>query len=294
MANRNHDSHRRLYNSSIKSSDQHQHGSLKILKNEFSDLVKDPPEGFIVEPDQSDFFTWNVGIFGAPDTLFAGGYYKAILKFPFDYPYRPPTLRFLSNIWHPNVYPDGNVCISILHEPGEDERSGEKACERWSVAQNVRSILLSIISMLNEPNTSSPANIDASLQYKKFQNDPINHPAYKEKLDYLIEKSKAIAKSEGVEIPQTVAEYTKRFDRKLPITSLDDMQNYLCDDEDEEDEDNQSNDDYSQTSRTDSRIKLINNSEIKIAIKSTTKHDDNNNNSCGDYDGLSHRIKEFF
>jgi len=184
MASSNDDTHHQLYNTSIINSDPRQYGSLKILKNEFSDLTKDPPEGFLVEPDQNDFSTWYVGIFGPPDTLFAGGYYKAILKFPFDYPYRPPTLKFLSDMWHPNVYPDGHICISILHEPGEDERSGEKACERWSVAQNVRSILLSIISMLNEPNTSSPANIDASVEYRKYKEDPINHPTYKEKLEY--------------------------------------------------------------------------------------------------------------
>jgi ubiquitin-conjugating enzyme E2 R len=190
MANSNHDDHHhQLYHTSITNSDPRQYGSLKILKNEFSDLIKDPPEGFLVEPDQNDFFTWHVGIFGAPDTLFAGGYYKAILKFPFDYPYRPPTLKFLSDIWHPNVYPDGHICISILHEPGEDEHSGEKACERWSVAQNVRSILLSIISMLNEPNTSSPANLDASIEYRKYKEDPINQPTYKEKLEYKIKYS---------------------------------------------------------------------------------------------------------
>ncbi|CAF0905356.1 unnamed protein product [Adineta steineri] len=274
-----HHDHQRLYNTSVTSTDPHQHGSLKVLKNELSDLIKDPPEGFIVEPDQNDFFTWNVGIFGAPNTLFAGGYYKALLKFPVDYPYRPPKLKFLSDMWHPNVYTDGQICISILHEPGEDERSGEQACERWSVVQNVRSILLSIISMLNEPNISSPANIDASIDYRKYKDDPINNRTYKEKLDRLIEKSKAIAKLEGIEIPQTVEEYTKRFDKKLSLKTNDDVQDYLNDDDDDDDDDDeQSEDNYSQSSR----IKLITNSDIKLAIKSTIKSN-NNNNSSGDY-----------
>ena len=167
----------------VKDLNLHQNGSLKILKNEFLSLINDPSEGFTVEPDRNDFFTWHVGVFGALNTLFSGGYYKAILKFRYDYPYRPPTLKFLSDIWHPNIYPNGHICISILHEPGEDEPSGEKANERWSVAQNVRSILLSVISMLNEPNPSSPANIDASIEYRKYIEDPINYPTYKEKLE---------------------------------------------------------------------------------------------------------------
>lgn len=74
------------------------------------------------------------------------------------------------------------------------------------------------------------------------------------------------------------------------------MQNYFIDDDEEEEdsdeqsEDNQSNDDYSQSSRTNSRIKLITNSEIKTSIKSITQLNDNNN-SCGDYDGLLYNIK---
>jgi ubiquitin-conjugating enzyme E2 R len=66
------------------------------------------------------------------------------------------------------VYPDGRVCISILHPPGDDEMSGELAQERWLPTQTVGTILLSVISMLNDPNTSSAANIDASVQLRDF------------------------------------------------------------------------------------------------------------------------------
>ena len=48
-----------------------------------------------------------------------GGFFNAVMKFPKDYPQMPPTLQFTSEFWHPNVYPDGKVCISILHSPGE-------------------------------------------------------------------------------------------------------------------------------------------------------------------------------
>lgn len=62
------------------------------------------------------------------------------------------------------VYPDGRVCISILHPPGEDAMSGELPEERWLPTQTVGTVLLSVISMLNDPNTSSPANVDASVR----------------------------------------------------------------------------------------------------------------------------------
>ena len=58
------------------------------------------------------------------------------------------------------------MCISILHPPGEDAMSNETAEERWRPILGVEAVLLSVISMLNDPNINSPANIDASVQYR--------------------------------------------------------------------------------------------------------------------------------
>jgi ubiquitin-conjugating enzyme E2 R len=79
--------------------------------------------------------------------------------------------KFSNPLYHPNVYPDsGRLCISILHAPGEDEMSGESAAIRWSPAQRVESILLSILSMLDDANPDSPANVDASKMYRENKN----------------------------------------------------------------------------------------------------------------------------
>ena len=73
-------------------------------------------------------------------------------------------------MWHPNIYSDGKVCISILHAPGHDAmNSGEKAEERWRPIIGVEAIIMSVISMLNDPNIDSPANLDASVM---FRDDP--------------------------------------------------------------------------------------------------------------------------
>ncbi|KAH1220372.1 Ubiquitin-conjugating enzyme E2 7 [Glycine max] len=61
-----------------------------------------------------------------------GGFFNAIMSFPSNYPNSPPSVKFTSEIWHPNVYPDGRVCISILHPPGEDPNGYELASERWT------------------------------------------------------------------------------------------------------------------------------------------------------------------
>jgi len=100
---------------------------------------------------------------GPEDSLYEGGYFKTQLRFPTDYPNSPPEMRFVCPMWHPNIYEDGKVCISILHAPGNDAMSGETAEERWRPILSVEAILLSVISMMNDPNINSPANIDASV-----------------------------------------------------------------------------------------------------------------------------------
>jgi ubiquitin-conjugating enzyme E2 G2 len=66
------------------------------------------------------------------------------------------------------VYASGEVCISILHAPGDDPNMYESSSERWSPVQSVEKVLLSVISMLAEPNIESPANVDTM---KLFRDD---------------------------------------------------------------------------------------------------------------------------
>lgn len=87
------------------------------------------------------------------------------MTFPLDYPFSPPHFRFNPPIFHPNVYKDGRLCISILHSSG-DTTSGELDAETWSPAQSVESVLISIVSLLSDPNISSPANVDAAVMWK--------------------------------------------------------------------------------------------------------------------------------
>nr|KAF6315630.1 ubiquitin conjugating enzyme E2 R2 [Myotis myotis] len=79
--------------------------SQKALMLELKSLQEEPVEGFrITLVDESDLYNWEVAIFGPPNTLYEGGYFKAHIKFPIDYPYSPPTFRFLTKMWHPNIY----------------------------------------------------------------------------------------------------------------------------------------------------------------------------------------------
>ena len=70
-------------------------------------------------------------------------------------------MKFLTPLFHPNIYTSGDVCISTLHPPEDDKHGYESAAERWSPVQTPETVLLSVISMLGEPNDESPANIEA-------------------------------------------------------------------------------------------------------------------------------------
>ena len=85
------------------------------------------------------------------NTLYEGGLFRVLLTFPRDYPLQPPKMQFKTEMWHPNVYPSGLVCISILHPPEEDKFGYEDVGERWLPVHTPQTILLSVISMVPFP-----------------------------------------------------------------------------------------------------------------------------------------------
>ncbi|TGZ58781.1 hypothetical protein CRM22_009446 [Opisthorchis felineus] len=185
-----------------------QSSAVKALQKELLELNATPVEGFKVNISSvENMFVWDVAIFGPPKTLYEGGYFKARLFFPPDYPYSPPSMQFLTKMFHPNIYADGEVCISILHSPGEDPQSDELASERWNPTQNVRTILLSVISLLNEPNIHSAAHVDASISYRKWKESNGKENEFEQIVRSLVHQTHADAEKDGVHVPTTVEEY---------------------------------------------------------------------------------------
>lgn len=158
--------------------------SAMLLRRQLKDLSKNPSEGFSAGLiDDSNIWEWEVMIIGPGETPYEGGFFRAIMSFPKDYPLRPPKMRFTTKIWHPNINPSGEVCISILHAPGADQYGYEDASERWSPVHSVESILISVISMLSGPNTDSPANLEAA---KELREQP---EAFRKRVARLVRRS---------------------------------------------------------------------------------------------------------
>merc|ERR1711993_204921 len=185
--------------------------AVRALALELKSLQEDPLEGIRSRlVNEENLFEWEVALFGPPDTLYQGGYFKAHMKFPSDYPYSPPSVRFITKVWHPNVYENGDLCISILHPPVDDPHSGELPCERWNPTQNVRTILLSVVSLLNEPNTYSPANVDASVMYRRWKDSKGKDKEYEHIIRKQVAASHTEADKDQVVVPLTMEEYCRK------------------------------------------------------------------------------------
>ncbi|KNC48426.1 ubiquitin carrier protein [Thecamonas trahens ATCC 50062] len=158
-------------------------GAMKRLLREYKELSRSPPDGIAAAPvSDSNVFQWKVAMVGPEGSDYEGAFLTAVLDFPHNYPLAPPTMTFTTPVWHPNVYPSGKVCISILHE-GTDASGYESATERWSPIQSVLSIVLSVLSMLADPNDESPANVDAAVEWRD------NRPAFRARVKAHIEAS---------------------------------------------------------------------------------------------------------
>ncbi|OAF70390.1 Ubiquitin carrier protein G2 [Intoshia linei] len=123
--------------------------AIRRLASEFKNLIDNPTEGIVAGPiNENNMLEWEALCIAPEGCDFDGGVFKIRLDFTLDYPLAPPTARFVTNIFHPNVYQDGRICISILHAPGDDPSGYESKNERWSPSQSIEKILLSIISLL--------------------------------------------------------------------------------------------------------------------------------------------------
>jgi ubiquitin-conjugating enzyme E2 D/E len=128
--------------------------ALRRLQREYLEIQQDPPVGCTAGPlSDADMFTWEAMIFGPSDSPYAGGVFKLMIRFPSDYPFKPPIVTFKTKIYHPNINAAGGICLDILKN-------------QWSPALSISKVLLSILSLLTDANPNDPLVPDIAQQYK--------------------------------------------------------------------------------------------------------------------------------
>lgn len=198
---------------------------------ELTDPKKAIPSFHIELEDDSNIFVWNIGVMVLnEESIYHGGYFKAQMRFPEDFPFSPPQFRFTPAIYHPNVYRDGRLCISILHQSG-DPMTDEPDAETWSPVQTVESVLISIVSLLEDPNISSPANVDAAVDYRK------NPDQYKQRVKMEVERSKQDI-PQGFVMPTSDSAYVSKVGKREEPEETKDMADNFWYDSDLDDDDN--------------------------------------------------------
>jgi ubiquitin-conjugating enzyme E2 D len=132
--------------------------SLMRIRKEFEKLTEDPPSTCSAGPAHvDDWRHWNAVIAGPVDSAYEGGIFRLRIDFPGGedgYPLRPPKVTFLTKIFHPNIADSGAICLDILKK-------------QWTPALTVPKILLSICSLLTDPNPDDPLVTEIATMYKE-------------------------------------------------------------------------------------------------------------------------------
>ena len=117
------------------------------LKKEYKEFISDPPlfcsGGPIYNNDKIDYSEWNATITGPLSSPYENGVFELNISFPPNYPFKPPYVTFKTPIYHPNISKNGEICLDILKT-------------EWSPALTISKVLLSICSLLTDPNPDDP------------------------------------------------------------------------------------------------------------------------------------------
>ena len=127
--------------------------SLKRITREFTNFNKDPPTNCSAGPEGDDLYHWTATIMGPEGSPYYGGVFYLNITFPSNYPFKPPKIAFITKIYHPNINSSGGICLDILKD-------------NWSPALTISKVLLSICSLLTDPNPDDPLVPEIARKFK--------------------------------------------------------------------------------------------------------------------------------
>ena len=127
--------------------------ALRRLTKELHEMESEPPLNCSAGPYGDDLFHWKGSIIGPADSPYDAGVFFLDITFSQDYPFKPPKVKFTTKIYHCNVSDKGGICMDILKD-------------NWSPALTISKVLISLCSLLTDPNPNDPLQPNIAKQYK--------------------------------------------------------------------------------------------------------------------------------
>ena len=131
--------------------------TLRRIKKELEELNLTPPTNCSAGLISDDIYKWQATIIGPADSPYSGGIFALNIEFPIDYPFKPPRIMFKTPIYHCNINTNGSICLDILKD-------------KWSPALTISKALLSICSMMDDPNPNDPLMPEIAELLRKNKN----------------------------------------------------------------------------------------------------------------------------
>jgi ubiquitin-conjugating enzyme E2 D/E len=128
--------------------------AIRRIQKDLNDLTKECPTNCSAGPlNDNDLFRWKATIIGPTETPYENGIFDLNISFPADYPFKAPHITFETKVYHPNINTNGAICLDILKS-------------QWSPALSITKVLLSICSLLSDPNPDDPLVPEIANLYK--------------------------------------------------------------------------------------------------------------------------------
>ncbi|EGC34212.1 hypothetical protein DICPUDRAFT_48481 [Dictyostelium purpureum] len=128
----------------------------KRLQREYTDLVKAPPTWVNASLVGDNLQKWKASVQGPEGTPYEKGTFNIDIDFPNEYPFKPPTIKFITKIYHPNINSEGQICAEVFSS--------------WSPQLKVTDVLNTIRSILVDPNPENPLDAEIAQIFKTDRN----------------------------------------------------------------------------------------------------------------------------